>query len=90
MVFPSVARRKPLSGTQNSPVVSEDPVNETCLTKHECLMYRCPLLWLSTPSTGPMKVTLLGHFFGCSVSCPKIDSSGLINLPVLFFTETQA
>lgn len=80
LVFPNVAGRKPLSGTQNSPVVSQVSVNEMYLTKRECLMYRCPLLSLSRPSTEQMKSTLLEHFLWCSLTHPEIDGS---NLPIL-------
>lgn len=51
----AVVGSKPLCGKQNTPVVSQIPVNEMYLTKHECLMCRCPPLSLSRPSMRPMK-----------------------------------
>lgn len=59
LVSLSVAGRKPLSGTQSSLMVSQVTVNEMCLTKHERLTCRCPLLSLSRLSPGPMKRTPL-------------------------------
>lgn len=83
LVFPSVTGRKLVSGTHNSLMVSQITVNEMYLTKHECLMYKCPLLSLSRPSTGPMKRTPLGHFLGCGLTCHNIDVSDQMNLPIL-------